>query len=147
MIDKKYIGTKHAPLEVNVEEGQLKFFAKSVGETDPIYTQVSAARDAGYRHLPAPPTFVFTLNLAQPDPFKKYTDMGIDLNTVLHGTQKFEYFAPICAGDCIRLQTTVTDIYAKKGGALEFLIEETSAINQLDELVASATQTLVIRNA
>jgi acyl dehydratase len=147
MIDTKYIGTKYAPLEVNVEEGQLKFFAKSVGETDPIYTDLSAAKEAGYRHIPAPPTFIFSLNLAQPDPFKKYTDMGIDLNSVLHGTQKFEYFSPICAGDSIRLETTVTDIYAKKGGALEFMVEQTSAINQLGDLVANAIQTLVIRNA
>lgn len=146
MIDKGFIGKKFAPLEVEVEKGQLRFFAKAVGETNPVYTDESAARDAGYRALPAPPTFVFTLNLAQPDPLSKYTDMGIDMAKVLHGEQQFEYFADICAGDRITLQSTIVDIFDKKGGALEFMIEETSATNQNDELVAQLIQTLVVRN-
>lgn len=146
MIDKGLIGKKSSPLEVDVEKGQLLFFAKAVGETNPVYTDEAAARDAGYRALPAPPTFVFSLNLAQPDPFAKFIEMDIDLAKVLHGEQQFEYGAPVCAGDRITLQSTVVDIFDKKGGALEFLVEETTATNQDNELVAKSIQTLVVRN-
>jgi acyl dehydratase len=73
--------------------------------------------------------------------------MGVDLARLLHGEQQFEYFADICAGDVITLQSTVTDIYDKKGGALEFAVEETTATNQNGELVAKTIQTLVMRNA
>ena len=34
---------------------RLKFFAKAIGETNPIYTDEAAALEAGYRALPAPP--------------------------------------------------------------------------------------------
>ena len=146
MIDKSWIGNNTCQLEVEVEKGQLRFFAKAVGETNPIYTDESAAQAAGYRSLPAPPTFLFSLNLAQPDPLARYLEMGIDLAKLLHGSQLFEYFAPICAGDRIRLESTITDIAEKKGGALELVVEETTARNQMDELVGKATQTLVIRH-
>jgi len=33
---------------------RLKFFAKAIGETNPIYTDEAAALEAGYRALPAP---------------------------------------------------------------------------------------------
>ena len=38
------------------------------------------------------------------------------------------------------------DIVEKKGGALELVVEETSATNQMGELVGKSTQTLVIRH-
>ena len=146
MIDRSWIGKSFPKLTVDVEKGQLRFFAKSVSETNPVYTDEDAAKAAGYRSLPAPPTFTFTLNLAAPDPFEKYVSMGIDLNRVLHGGQKFEYVAPICAGDAITLESSISDIYEKKGGALEFIEEETVATNQDGAVVARLYNTLVVRN-
>ncbi len=147
MIDRKYIGKTYDPLTVEVEKGQLKFFAKATGETNPIYMDEAAAKDAGYASLPAPPTFCFSLNLAQPDPFAKYIEMGIDLGKVLHGEQNFEYLEPVCAGDTITLQDQVTDIFDKKGGALEFMVTETTATNQDGKTVAKMTSTTVVRHA
>jgi acyl dehydratase len=146
MIDSKWIGAVTSDFEADVEKGQLRFFAKAVGENDPVYTDESAARTAGYPSLPAPPTFLFTLNLAQPDPLGKYIRMGVDLAKLLHGNQDFEYHAPICAGDRIRLKSHISDIVEKKGGALVLLVEETSATNQRGESVGRSVQTLVIRN-
>jgi acyl dehydratase len=147
MLDRSYIGHSFPPLSVPVEAGQLKFFARAVGEDNPIYSDENAAKAAGYRALPAPPTFVFSLNLSGTNLDEKYVPMGVDLARLLHGEQQFEYFADICAGDVITLQSTVTDIYDKKGGALEFAVEETTATNQNGELVAKTIQTLVMRNA
>ena len=62
MLDRKNIGRISKPHTVEVEKGRLKFFAKAIGETNPIYTDESAARAAGYRSLPAPPTFIFSLD-------------------------------------------------------------------------------------
>jgi len=147
MLDRSYIGHTFPTQSVPVEAGQLKFFAQAVGEDDPIYRDEEAARAAGYRALPAPPTFVFSLNLTGTDLAEKYVPMGVDLARLLHAEQQFEYFATICAGDVITLESKVADIYDKKDGALEFAIEETTATNQNGELVAKSTQTLVMRNA
>ena len=62
MIDRKFIGHKLPAISVPVEGGQLAFFAKATGETNPIYFDEQAARAAGHPALPAPPTFSFTLN-------------------------------------------------------------------------------------
>jgi acyl dehydratase len=146
MIDRKHIGRVSTPNTVDVEKGRLKFFAKSIGETNPIYTDEAAAKAAGYRSIPAPPTFIFSLDLEQENPFADIEAMGINLGKILHAEQAFTYHESICAGDTITLRSKVTDIYDKKGGALEFMTQEYTAKNQDDTLVAEMRRTLVVRN-
>jgi len=52
-----------APLSVDVERGQLRFFAKATASTDAVYSDIAAAKQAGHRDLPVPPTFFFSLEL------------------------------------------------------------------------------------
>ena len=146
MIDRAFVGLKSPPHTVEVEKGHLRFFAAAIGETNALYTDEEAAKALGYRALPAPPTFAFTLNLVNPNPNGNFRRMNVDLRKVLHGEQKFEYFAPICAGDRITLCNEVVDIYARKGGALEFIVQKTSATNQHGELVVAMTSVTVVRN-
>ena len=146
MLDKKYIGKLSESNTVEVERGRLKFFAKAIGETNPVYTDENAAKAAGYRALPAPPTFAFSLDLEQANPFADIEGMGVRLAKLLHGEQTFTYYEPICAGDTITLQSKVADIYDKKGGALEFLVQDYTVKNQKGALVAEMRRTLVIRN-
>lgn len=44
------------PHSADVEAGRLRLFARATGETRPEYLDDDAARAAGYRALPAPPT-------------------------------------------------------------------------------------------
>ncbi len=143
MLDTSKIGTKSPPVSVPVEIGQLKFFAKATGETNLVYTDETAAREAGYRSLPAPPTFAFSLSNARPDPFKRYTDLGLDLGKILHGQQQFDYVQPICAGDVITIEETLSDAYEKKGGALQFYIFDAVATNQHGDIVLRMKNTVV----
>src|SRR5690606_11287814 len=108
----------------------LRLFAKAVGETNPVYLEEGAAREAGYPALPAPPTFAFSLSMLAPTSSPSLADMGVQIGDILHGEQRFAYHAPILAGDRIRLRTRIVDIYEKKGGALEFLVQDTTAHNQ-----------------
>lgn len=146
MIDKKFIGYELEPLTVGIERGRLRFFAKATGQQDPIYSDVAAAQAAGYRDLPAPPSFMFSMELERPDPFVLFDRMGVDLNKILHGEQSFEYIRPICAGDTVTLVQKVTDIYDKKAGALEFIVVVTEVTDQQGALVGKALKTIVVRN-
>lgn len=146
MIDRSYVGHKRDPLTVAVEPFQLRLFAKAAGEINPIYLEEEAAKAAGYRNILAPPTFANALSLSKPEPFEGFAEMGIELAKVLHGEQKFQYFAPICAGDSITLQDEITDIYDKKDGAMEFMVTETSVTNQNGELVGMMTSVLIQRH-
>ncbi|MPY78402.1 MAG: hypothetical protein GEV04_07875, partial [Actinophytocola sp.] len=51
------------PIEADIERGRLRFFAKAIGQKDPIYSDVDAARRAGHPDLPVPPTFFFSMEL------------------------------------------------------------------------------------
>ncbi|MFN7056498.1 MaoC family dehydratase N-terminal domain-containing protein [Hyphomonas sp.] len=146
MIDREKIGQISEAIRVEVEAGQLRFFAKATGERNPVYTDENAAQAAGCESLPAPPTFAFTLSMARPDPLSRFTDLGIPLARLLHGEQSFDYSGPILAGDVITLQDRIVDVYQKQGGALEFIITETTGTNQRGETVVRMTETAVVRH-
>ena len=146
MIDKKHIVRTTTPQTEDVEKGRLKFFAEAIGETDPVYTDEEAARAAGYKALPAPPTFAFCLEMETKSLWDSIAAMGVPVGKILHGSQTFKYHAPICAGDRVTFQTRVSDIYDKKGGALEFIVEDTTAKNQDGALVAELQRVIVVRN-
>jgi hypothetical protein len=146
MIDKSHIGHVFSPHVAAVEAGRLRFFAKSIGETDPVYTDVDAAIAAGYRALPAPPTFLFCLNNEKPNPLAWLDELGLDLGRILHGEQLFIYHADVCAGDVLTFTTTVADIYDKKGGALDFLVRRTKVTDAAGTHVADLQNTTVQRN-
>ena len=146
MIDRSHIGREFGVHTADIEKGRLRFFAKATGESNPVYFDEAAAKEAGHPTLPAPPTFLFSMDMEVPEPFGILKVMEIDLGKVLHGTQEFAYHKPVYAGDAISFRSVVTDIYEKKGGALEFVVKKTSATNQKGELVAEMTRTLVVRN-
>lgn len=147
MIDRRYIGTVSEERVIDIERGQLIFFAKATNETNPIYFDEAAARRAGHRTIPAPPTFLFSLDMGAPARRgDRHTDIGIDIRKILHGEQSFEYWRLMYAGDRITLVTETVDIYEKKGGALEFLVQDTRATNQFGELCCKMRTVTVVRN-
>ena len=140
MIDKKYIGFSFPPVKLNVEEGRLKFLAKSLGETKGIYVDTKIAKQKGFRGLLAPPTFPFMLEIDAFDLSDFVHFLGESLEKLLHGEENFTYYAPIYAGDIITISKKITDIIDKKGGDLQFVISENTFINQ-DNIVVANTVT------
>jgi acyl dehydratase len=146
MIDRRHIGHELSPYQVDVEKGRLRFFAKATGQDDPVYTDEAAARAAGHPGLPVPPTFFFCLEMESPNPAAVRELLGIDYRRLLHGEQGFTYHRLAYAGDTLRFQQRIEDIYDKKGGALEFVVRRTSVTNQRGEPVADLRCVSVIRN-
>ena len=146
MIDKNLIGHEFEAVTLPVEEGRLRFVAKSIGETNLVYSDPEAARKAGHPALLAPPTFVFMLEVDAVDLQDLVSFFGCKLGQLLHGEQGFVYHAPIYAGDRITVKKKVVDIYDKKNGKLEFIITENDFINQDGVKVAETRTNYVIRN-
>ncbi len=145
MIDLTAAGTDLPSFQATIERGRLRFFAQSIGESDPAYVDVDAARASGYPDLPAPPTFLFCLELDQPEPFRYMTDLGVDLRRTLHAEQSFRYDAMVFAGDTLTFRPRIADIYVKKEGALQFVVKETSVRNATEADVAQLRSVLVVR--
>ena len=146
MIDKKHIGMKLPVYKATAEAGQLRFFAKSIGETNPIYIDESAARDAGHPGLPLPPTFLFSLEFQIPSNAWR-DELGIVTSRILHGEETFKYHRMAYAGDTLQFETRIADIYDKKNGALSFVVRESCVTNQRGEHIADLRSVLVHKNA
>jgi len=145
MIDKQHIGRVVADFHASAPASQLKFFAKATGETRAEYLDEAAALAAGHPGLPLPPTFLFSLELSGPRSTWR-EEMGIRLDRILHGEQSFTYHRMAYAGDVLHFRGVITDLYDKKGGALEFVVRETRVTNQKGEHVADLRGVIVHRS-
>lgn len=146
MIDKKWIGHELPVSVIHIDRTRLQFFAKATGDTRAVYTDPIAARAAGFPDLPAPPTFLFAAELDSGASDGLLADLNIPLAKLLHGEQGFTYHRGVFAGDTVTVQSTISDIYAKKNGALEFVVKTSRAHNQHNELVAELRCVLVCRH-
>ncbi|HEY2096467.1 MAG TPA: MaoC family dehydratase N-terminal domain-containing protein [Pseudonocardia sp.] len=146
-IDPAVIGTELPVRSVDVERGRLRSFASAIGETDPVYSDVDAAKAAGHADLPVPPTFLFGLGLGRgAADFVWLEDLGVDLRHVLHGEQSFTYHSLAHAGDTLTLAPKITDVFSKRGGALQFLVRETAVRDAGGNPVADLRETIVVRD-
>ena len=146
MIDTSHIGHRWPVFSALVETGRLKFFAQATGQTDPVYSDLAAALAAGHPALPVPPTFLFCLEMASPNPGAMRELLAIDIAKVLHGEQRFTHHAMCHAGDTLSFEQRIADIYVKKGGLLEFVVRETRVTNQHGAHVADLNGTTVVRH-
>lgn len=129
-----------------VERGRLRQFARVVGNSNPVYSDLDAARAAGYPDLPVPPTFLSnSLELELPNPLGWLADLGGDLTRTTHAEQGFRYHGLAFARDDLLLTRRITDIYTKKGGALEFVVKQTDVLRG-DELLAEVFFTIVLKH-
>ncbi|MNG22732.1 hypothetical protein D3C81_797210 [compost metagenome] len=71
--------------------------------------------------------------------------MGFDLGRILHAEQEFSYHRMAFAGDVLTFDTRIVDVYEKKGGALQFVVQQTRITNQDGEHIADLRSSLVQR--
>lgn len=122
---------------------KVREFARAVFATNPIFTDVEAARAAGHADVVAPPTFpvvVQELTLAQ---LLAEPDANIDFSRVVHGDQKFTYSRPVVAGDELSATLAVTSVKAL--GAYTMVTSESVMTDSNGNHVVTATSTLVVR--
>ena len=146
MIDRAHIGRSLPPHEAVVEAGRLRLFAKATGEDRPEYLDHAAALAAGFPGLLAPPSFLFALENDVPDAMAWLRMLGMDIGRVLHGEQSFTYERQVFAGDVLTFRPRITDIYDKKGGALEFVVRDTGIVDETGAQVAELRMVAVYRN-
>ena len=147
MVDQSAVGRSFTPVTASVEPGRLRYFFNTLGERNPVYRDAEVARSNGYSAVPAPPTYLFCLEMMDSDkPFEFLTELKIDLARVLHGEQSFSYHAPVVVGDTLTFKPRVTSVTDKKGGAMTLIVVETAVTIQHGIHVADVSRTVVVRN-
>lgn len=118
------IGIETKPGYHLVEAGAVKRFCDAVGLTDPIYTDVAAAKAAGYPERPVPPTFWCSIMGAGGE--LKRPDFSHHGSRNMNGGTEYEYSKPAFVGQTLACTARVADIYEKQGrsGIMVFTIIE-----------------------
>ena len=141
-VDSSVIGTPTGTSKIVIERGPVSNFATALKDDNPVYRSPEAARAAGFRDIPAPPTFGFSMahwgTFPEIQPEDDATKGGANPimkiigslmskgGLVLHGEQEFEYHRPVQVGDVLVSEGKVVDLYEKesKGRTMTFLVTE-----------------------
>ena len=142
MIAPEFVGERLDPVVLSVPRERVIAFSRAIGEDGAVHVDIDAARAAGHPDLVLPPTMLFGLELEARGE-KLLVDMGLDPLRVLHAEQSFDYHRSVHAGEELRFETVVADVYRRMGGRLEFIVQET-AVHRGDEHVVDLRQVLVI---
>jgi hypothetical protein len=131
-INRQFIGYTLAPFIVRIKQERLQQFNAAIGG--------SQANDENR----APPTY---LKVIEGDSSVRILSvLGVDLKYVLHAEQEFEYHAPYHVGDQLAVERTVSNIYERKAGQLEFVVVNTVIRQSSGQLVGRTQQVIVVRN-
>jgi len=134
-------GRSQEPFEVT--RGDIRRFARAIGDANPAYHDPDAAKNLGHPDLVAPPTFLITASTGEilegllADPA-----LGLQYHLVVHGEQGFAFHRPVHAGDVLDSVTTIADI--KDAGRNELLALVTE-VTCHGKKVATVTNTIVSR--
>lgn len=140
----EFIGRQLEGFDRQVTRDAVGEFASAIGESNPMYFDVAAARELGMKDIPAPPTFLITLEIDHRDSLRFIRELGLDTTMVLHGEQTFHFRSHVCAGDSIQVERRITDA-GVKGRSMAYLIT-LNTFRRGDEVVATSECTWLIKS-
>jgi acyl dehydratase len=137
------IGRQWDPVSYEVGAEKVREFANAIGAENSVHHDHEAAKSAGFRDLVAPPMFCVVYSARAMGPAILDPEIGINLATMLHGSQEFEWDEPVCNGDVISTTATCREIYEKD--AKGFYVFETVSTNQDGTQTVRGTWTNIVR--
>jgi acyl dehydratase len=143
-LNRDFIG-RTAPTRATFEvtRNDIRRFARAIGDDNPVYFDVEAAKALGHRDLVAPPTFLIAANAESPGGgFIHDPELGLQFAMVVHGEERFEFERPLYAGDVLEISTRIADI--RDAGRNELMTLE-SEVTSNGEVVARVFNTIVSR--
>lgn len=142
-LSKELIGRKLKSYTMTAERGKIREFCLAIGETNPIYLDVEAARAAGFEDTPIPPTFQTSFQFwGYPEMFDDMRAMGIDTNRLLHMKEDYTYFRPVYPGMQIKAEAEVMDV---KTGKMDIVVFKTLFRDTSGEVCIEAEMGIVLR--
>src|SRR5438105_7769648 len=144
-LNREFIGREYPASETyEVSRELIRRFAAAIGDANPAYTDIEAAKALGHPEVIAPPTFLTVLGfrysghgpLADPS-------LGLNYALVVHGEQRFVHHRPVRAGDVLKVMSSVVDI--RDAGRNELMTTKMAISTTDGEPVADAYSTIVSR--
>ena len=141
VLDLSLVGHETESERVVIAAGDIRAFADAIGDTNPIFRDESAAKQAGFAHIPAPPTFITRLRVP-------FAEAGLDPlhSQILHGEQEYAYTRPLLSGDTVVGRHRIGSIKQSGRGDLAIMTLE-QFVDDLDgERIATGKATLLVRS-
>jgi acyl dehydratase len=142
-VNTEAIGKTYPAVSYAVGREKVREYAWAVGETNPLYVDVDAARAAGYADVVAPPMFAVVYAGRAITPALFDPEVGINFPNMLHAGQEFEWGPVVVAGDEISTVMSVRDISERGGMGFYELVTESR--NQRDETVCTGIWREIVR--
>jgi acyl dehydratase len=137
------IGKSYPASVYAVGREKIREYARAVGETEPLYLDLEAARAAGHADLVAPPMFAVVYSNGPVMAALFDPELELDFSRLVHGGQEFRWEQLVIAGDEITTTGSVKEISEKAG--MRFYVFETVSVNQRGETVSVGTWSNLIR--
>jgi acyl dehydratase len=137
------IGKTYAPTTYAVGREKVREYASAVGENNPVYFDLEAARAAGYADVVAPPMFTVVYSSASLMPALFDPEVAMNFAMMVHGGQEFRWGKLVVAGDEITTTAKVKDITER--GGMGFYVFETDSRNGRGETVCTGLWTNIVR--
>ena len=144
-VSTQAVGKTYPAVVYAVGREKVREYAWAVGETNPVYVEVDAARSAGYADVVAPPMFAVVYAGRSITPALFDPEVGIDFANMLHAGQEFEWGPVVVAGDEITTTTTVQEIDER--GGMGFYVFRTDSRNQRGDTVCTGIWRQVVRGS
>ena len=130
-----------ATYEVGREK--IREYAQVLGFDSPVYFDADAARAEGFRDVVAPPMFCVVYSAGAMGPAIFDPEVAMNFATMVHGSQEFEWRAPVCSGDLITTTASCLSIEERDGKG--FYVFETVSVNQDGDLTVRGVWTNIVR--
>ena len=154
---RAYIGRKSEIHKVEVSAKDIRRFAVTIGDKNPLWRDEAAAAKGPNGGIVAPPFFFTTLALEEEELDDLEASglgkkMGLRMEVpvpgfpgAVAGGRKIIFGVPIRAGDVISVQEEVVEIYEKQGrrGPMVFVASEWTYTNQRGERAVTETATVI----
>lgn len=141
-LDPSLVGREMQPQTGVVTADDVRRFAEAIGDTNPIFLDPAAAERAGFRAIPATPTFVTRFQIS-------FAEAGLDpaRSQVLHAEQEYEYARPLYAGETFTARYRIASMRqsARGGGMTIMSIEQHGEV--AGEHVVTGRATLIVRDS
>ena len=143
-LDPSYVGRTYPPTPpYEVGREKIREFADAVGDPNPAYRDVDAAKELGHPDVIAPPTFPVIISMRASEQIIDDAALGLDYSRVVHGEQRFVHHRPIFPGDRLTATVTIESITSRAGH--DILSTRTDIASVDGDLVVTAYATLVAR--
>jgi acyl dehydratase len=141
VLDLSLVGHETEPEPVIIAAGDIRAFADAIGDSNPIFRDESAAKQAGFAHIPVTPTFITRLRVP-------FAEAGLDPlhSQILHGEQEYVYTRPLLSEDTVVGRHHIASIRQSGRGDLAVMTLEQYVDDPDGERIATGKATLLVRS-